>query len=105
MRIGIGHEKLEIAVEKSRPYVVKAEKILTPRLTGLTQSPASRFVAVYCALFALSMIPLEVLPFAAAVPAFSITLTAVGMMSKDGAVLLAGILCQAATGMLLLQVL
>ena len=51
------------------------------------------------------MIPLEVVPFAAAVPAFSITLTAVGMMSKDGAVLLAGILCQAATVMLLLQVL
>ena len=51
------------------------------------------------------MIPLEVVPFAAAVPAFSITLTAVGMMSKDGAVLLAGIICQAATGMLLLQVL
>jgi hypothetical protein len=101
----LSHAKLESAVEKSRPYVVKAEKILTPRLTGLTQSPASRFVAVYCALFALSMIPLEVVPFAAAVPAFSITLTAVGMMSKDGAVLLAGILCQAATGMLLLQVL
>ncbi|MGB0216645.1 MAG: exopolysaccharide biosynthesis protein [Alteromonas oceani] len=79
--------------------------MLTPRLTVLTQSPASRFVVVYCALFALSMIPLEVVPFAAAVPAFSITLSAVGMMSKDGAVLLAGILCQAATGMLLLQML
>ena len=100
----LSHAKLENAVEKSRPYVVTAEKILTPRLTVITESPASRFVAAYCALCALSMVPLEVVPFAAAVPAFSIALTAVGMTSKDGAVLLTGLLCQAATGMLLLQV-
>ncbi|MDC8829532.1 exopolysaccharide biosynthesis protein [Alteromonas gilva] len=101
----LNHDKLKRAINKFKPYIVNAEKILTPRLTGLTDSPASRVIALYCALVSLSMIPLEVIPFAAAVPAFAITITAVGLLNKDGVVLLIGLLLQAATGLLLVQVL
>lgn len=100
----IRHAKLKSAINKAKPVVMKAERFLKPRATVLTRRPASRFVALYCALASLSMIPLEVLPFAAAVPAFAITISAIGLTTDDGIVLSAGLLLQAATGYLLLQV-
>ncbi|NVK57516.1 MAG: exopolysaccharide biosynthesis protein [Alteromonadaceae bacterium] len=101
----LDHEKLEHAISKFRPYINFTEKMLSPRLTVLAESPTSRFIAVFCAVVSLSMIPLEVVPFAAALPAFAITVTALGLMNKDGVVLLFGVLLQAATGLLLSQVL
>lgn len=100
----ISHDKLDAAIERSRPYVKKVENLLSPRIEWLSDYPFTRVIAIYSGVFALAMIPLEAMPFAAALPAFAIALTAVGLTSRDGLFILAGILSQAGTGYLLMRV-
>lgn len=100
----ISQDKLDAAIERSRPFVKKVEYLLSPRIEWLSDYPFTRVIAVYSGLFALAMIPLEAMPFAAALPSFAIALTAVGLTSRDGFFILAGILLQAGTGYLLTRV-
>ncbi|WP_414827716.1 exopolysaccharide biosynthesis protein [Alteromonas sp. H39] len=100
----ISHDKLDTAIERSRPYIEKMERLLSPRIEWLSDYPFTRIIAIYSGLFALAMIPLEAMPFAAALPAFAIALTAVGLTSRDGIFILAGVLLQAGTGYLLMRV-
>lgn len=100
----IAHDKLDSAIKRSRPYVEKVETLLAPRIEWLSDYPFTRIIAIYSGLFALAMIPLEAMPFAAALPAFAITLTAIGLTSRDGIFILIGIILQAGTGYLLMRV-
>jgi hypothetical protein len=97
--------KIDSAVEKAKPYVTKSERLLRPRIEILSASPLKNLVAAICGVAALCMIPLEALPFAAAAPAFALSLTAVGMINKDGIFILAGLIFQILTGYLVYQVL
>jgi hypothetical protein len=51
------------------------------------------------------MIPLEALPFAVALPAFALSITALGMTNRDGVFLSIGILMQLGTGYLVMKAL
>ncbi|QPG06812.1 exopolysaccharide biosynthesis protein [Salinimonas marina] len=100
----ISHDKLEKATEKSRPYICKIENLFTSRFTVISNKAMRTFIAALSAIVALSMIPLEVMPFAASLPALALTLTAVGITYRDGVVIAIGLLLQASTGILLYQV-
>lgn len=100
----ISHDKLVKAADKARPYVKKLESLFHPRFTKLTESPAKNVVAFYCGVVALCMIPLEAMPFAAALPAFALCITAIGITNCDGLVMTIGLVLQASTGILLFQV-
>lgn len=50
------------------------------------------------------MIPLEVVPFAVALPAFALTLTAIGMTNRDGVFIGLGMIIQLGTVYLALKV-
>lgn len=101
----VSTEKLERAVEKAKPYAQKTEKLVKPRVTFLSHSPSKKFIAAYCAIAALCMIPLEVLPFAVALPAFALCITALGITNRDGVFLIVGILLQLGTGYLVFKAL
>ena len=101
----VSTEKLESAIKKAKPYAQKTEKLLKPRITFLSRSPSKNIIAAYCAIAALCMIPLEVLPFAVAVPAFALCITALGITNRDGAFLIVGTLLQLGTAFLVFKAL
>lgn len=101
----ISTNKVDSAVEKAEPFVEKTEKLLRPRLTTLSQTPAKNIIAAYCAVAALCMIPLEALPFAVALPASALAITALGMINRDGLFIGFGILLQLGTGYLVFKTL
>ena len=90
-------DKLESAVEKAKPKVQRVEKLLRPRMTQLSQTPMKNVIAGYCAIAALCMIPLEALPFAVALPAFALCITALGMTNRDGVFIGVGSVLQLGT--------
>ena len=99
----VSSDKLESAIDKAKPYAQKTEKLLKPRMTFLSHTPAKNIIAGYCAIAALGMIPLEALPFAVALPAFALCITALGMANRDGVFLTLGILLQLGTGYLVFK--
>ncbi|MDY6976259.1 MAG: exopolysaccharide biosynthesis protein [Pseudomonadota bacterium] len=101
----VSSEKLDSAVEKAKPFAQKTEKIIKPRLSYLSRSPSKNIIAAYCAVAAICMIPLEVLPFAVAMPAFALCVTALGITNRDGAFLIVGTLLQLGTGYLVYKAL
>ncbi|MCU7554423.1 exopolysaccharide biosynthesis protein [Alteromonas sp. ASW11-19] len=100
----ISRDKLTQAVDKAKPYVERVEKVFTPRLTPITKGLVVRFIAIYCGVVALTMIPLEALPFAVMLPAFAIVLTAIGLTTRDGIMVILGLILQASTAFLLMKV-
>lgn len=97
----ISHDKLEKATDKARPYIEQIESWFTPRFTQLAQAPAKNFIAFYSGVVALCMIPLEAMPLAAALPAFALCVTAIGITNRDGLVVTIGLILQSGTGYLL----
>ncbi|MCK0715441.1 exopolysaccharide biosynthesis protein [Chromohalobacter sarecensis] len=89
---GISHDKLHRTVKRVRPWTQRIDKLLAQRLDILLQPVARRLIAVLVIVLALGMIPLELLPFAAAMPALVITVIGLGMTADDGLLLLIGLL-------------
>ncbi|GAB4199088.1 MAG: exopolysaccharide biosynthesis protein [Wenzhouxiangellaceae bacterium] len=83
-QVSFSHEKLSKAVQRIKPYTQKIDRCFKPRLTLLVEPPFSRVIATLIGLVGLSMIPLELVPFAAALPALAIILAAIGLSTKDG---------------------
>lgn len=89
---GISHDKLHRTVKRVRPWTQRIDRLLAQRLEILLQPVARRLIAVLVIVLALGMIPLELLPFAAAMPALAITVIGLGMTADDGLLLLIGLL-------------
>lgn len=102
----IKQRKFELALEKVKPYTRKFDALLKSRLTWMTGPIAIRVVAGCCVGLAVSMPPLEVVPFASGPPAFAIAMMAVGISAEDGLVVAIGLATAvvglAATGYFLL---
>lgn len=63
-------------------------KVFRPRLTGLTEGAFARVIAIMCGVLALTLPPLEVVPFGATVPSSIITILAMGLVARDGVLVL-----------------
>ncbi len=84
------------AMRVLRPAARVIDRILRPRLTLLTQGPASRAIAAACILLALTIPPLEMLPFASTLIAAVISLFGLALLANDGAMAALGYLGLAA---------
>jgi hypothetical protein len=60
------------------------DKIVRPRLTFLTDTPASRILAACCCLIALTTPPLEFIPATSAIPAAIIAIFGLAITTHDG---------------------
>ena len=72
---------LERAVKKLKPAARVVDRVIRPRLTFLTEGPSSYVIAIVCLLIALTVPPLELVPFIdvplwAALAAFGLALVA-----------------------------
>ena len=83
-------DKFESARQKVEPYTKKIDKVLKPRFEILTEGIGVRIVAALCVVLACFMPPLEVVPFAAIIPALAIVILSVGLSAKDGVVMVVG---------------
>ncbi|WP_227368752.1 exopolysaccharide biosynthesis protein [Halomonas sp. M20] len=100
---GFSHDKFSHAVTRLKPWTQRIDKLLKPRLQGLVNPFSQRLIAVLAVVLALSMLPLELLPFAAALPALAITLMGLGLAAKDGLLMVIGLAVVVVGGFFLLQ--
>ncbi len=87
---GFSKTKFNKARDKIKPATRKIDKLLKPRLQVFVTPFAAKVVGVICILLALTMPPLEVIPWLSYIPASAIALLAVGLSAQDGLVVLLG---------------
>ncbi|WOI56884.1 exopolysaccharide biosynthesis protein [Palleronia sp. LCG004] len=87
-RRSVNRDKLSSAVEKTRGVGKWIDRHFGGRLELLTGPWAIRFAALLCAALACTAPPLEVVPFAAAMPMAGIAVFGIAMTLKDGAAML-----------------
>jgi hypothetical protein len=91
LRRSVSADKLERAVRLLRRPLHAIDRLVKPRLAVLTTPLADRFVAAICVLLALATPPLELLPFVAFIPSTAIAFFGVGLVARDGLVILIGL--------------
>lgn len=88
----ISREKWQVGRRKIVPFVRRIDALFTTRLTFLVVSPMDRIVAAIAILLAITMIPLEFIPFAVAVPGAALLTLGLALSARDGLFVLAGLL-------------
>jgi hypothetical protein len=97
-RLAVKQQALTAMTERAMPVAQRLDRWFRPRLVVLTRAPVSQVVALICAVSGLAMIPLELVPFASGIPALAVTLVAIGMSTRDGAMVVLAALAIAAGG-------
>jgi hypothetical protein len=95
LKLSVRADRLAKAVEKSRKPARMVDRVLRPRLDWLTGPVGVRVVAAVCILVAISIPPLELVPFAVFAPAAAIAAFGLGLLARDGAVLCVALLASA----------
>jgi hypothetical protein len=80
-------------VEKAKPHLLRVERLLRPRLTVMSSNVIERLLGLV--LLLLSLIVTLPIPFANQPPAVAQGLIALGLIERDGVVVLIGILTAA----------
>ncbi len=91
-------EQMKRAIDRISPYLKKLESILKPRFQFLVNFPADRILSIIC--FALSLMIMLPIPFGNALPAFAICCISIGMLMRDGIMILVGLTVTAGCTML-----
>ncbi len=77
-------DKFRESMEKFRPWADWIDKFTKPRLTWLVTGPGKYVLAALCILLALTLPPLEFLPWACAAPGGAILLIGLAITAHDG---------------------
>ncbi|WP_395344198.1 exopolysaccharide biosynthesis protein [Ningiella sp. W23] len=99
-KIEIGRDKLKSGVEKFEPYTKRIDKVFKPRLSFLTNEVGKRVISAVAGLTALLMIPLEIVPFAAALPAAAVLMLGLSISTEDGVMSVIGVILSVVSGYL-----
>ena len=84
----ISTERLHDLARRAEPWLVRIEAVSRPRLSVLTYSPADRAVGLALILFSASiMVPL---PGTNSVPGFAVVLVSMGLLQRDGVLVILG---------------
>lgn len=81
-------DKVKKTVAAVRPTVKWLDRYLGQRLSTLTRPPWDRIAAVICLILAACVPPVELIPFAAAIPLGAIALFGLSMLVQDGLAML-----------------
>lgn len=95
----ISTEKLKPVLKRGMAYLVRIEKVIRPRMTGLTEGAIMQRINGLAIILGavLLMFPLGLVPFSNTLPALAILFLAVGMSQRDGWLVVAGHLMNVAT--------
>ena len=84
----ISTEGLHNLARRAEPWLVRIEAISRPRLTALTHSPIDRAVGLALILFSASI--LVPLPGTNTVPGFAVVIVSMGLLQRDGILVILG---------------
>lgn len=87
-KLSVKADRVRTAVKISRKPTRVVDRLVRPRLLTLTRPITDRIVAGVCALIALCVPPLEFLPFVAFVPSLAIAAIGLGLLARDGLLVL-----------------
>lgn len=89
------HEDFVMLIDRIEPWLSRAEKLLKPRMSGLTMPPGENVIGAFCLL--MSLILILPIPLGNILPALAISLFAFAMLERDGVWVLLGGLVSLAT--------
>lgn len=94
-RIEVSRNRFSKLLNKSRPVTQRIDRAIKPRYSFMTGQAGNRIVAVIAIFLALALIPLELVPFAAAIPSSVLVLLSLGLVARDGLLILIGLILSA----------
>lgn len=97
----ISEAKLKKGEERASKVASRIDRLVKRRLAFLTEGMLPRLWAVAACALAVMMPPLELVPFGVAVPGVALICLGIGVLSRDGAFLIAGLTIGAVTFALL----
>jgi hypothetical protein len=80
--------KIRKGIRKAKPIIRWIDRRSRPRWRGLINHTNERISSLFILCLALSMYPLELVPFASSIPALLISLIALSFITKDGILLI-----------------
>lgn len=87
-RLSVDREKLRSAREKAGPLLAAIDRPITGRLTWLTDGMGRYIAAMAAVIVSLLLIPMELVPFAVALPGAALCAIGVALIAHDGALML-----------------
>ena len=88
----LGSSKLSGALDKLNPAINRVDNWFSQeRLSVLTESPVTNIAAFACILLALTVPPLEFIPFASTAPMAAIAMIGIALLVHDGWLMLAAL--------------
>ena len=88
--LSVSRNVLAMMVEKSAPYIRKAESFVRPRLSMLSSDWFRKIIGFFC--FAFSMSVLLPLPLSNFIPGMGVLIASFGLLGRDGVIILSGLL-------------
>lgn len=98
LRARVSRERVGKAVRAARPVARVLDRLSHPRLKRLAHAPFSRAVAFVCLAIGATMPPLEVVPFSNTGGAAVVVLFSLGLVVRDGVLVLLGFAACVALG-------
>ncbi|MDB5491037.1 MAG: exopolysaccharide biosynthesis protein exod [Micavibrio sp.] len=89
--LSIRRKKLETLLEKSRPTLKFLDHFVTQRFSFMFQPLTERIIAGVSILLAITFFPLAFIPFAVLPSAAAIVLMSLGLLSRDGLLVMIGL--------------
>ncbi len=90
LQASVKREALQKTQQRSVKILSRIDRLLKERLTWAT-GPTARYVsAIVITIAALTMVVLEFIPFAVAAPGWAVMLIGLGLMARDGVMMVAG---------------
>ncbi len=86
----VSKDGLQNLADRARPWLERIEALSRPRLAALTRAPMDRFLGLALVLFSASI--LVPLPATNTVPGFAVVIVAMGLLQRDGILVLVGTL-------------
>ena len=103
LRRAVAREKYEFVLKELHKPARFVDRFFRPRLTVLTGQVGVYVIAVVCAVIALSMPPMELVPFAATTAGAALTAFGLSLITHDGVMAIVALVITAAVATLLVR--
>ncbi|MEQ8653887.1 MAG: exopolysaccharide biosynthesis protein [Kiloniellales bacterium] len=89
-RASVDSERFSNGLDKVKPALGKVRNLVRERITQLSQPPWSYGLAIIAILLALIMYPLALIPWGVAPPSLALCMIELGIVTRDGVLLIIG---------------
>lgn len=86
----ISRKKLKAADQRAKPWLKRIDRLISRRMDILTRPWSIYVAAIFVTILGLLMIPLELVPFAVAIPGTAILFFGLAFVARDGVLMLIG---------------